>query len=155
MAMTTEEKIAFLRLLLDDNTAPYILTDGNYTTILSLEPNLYLAASTAANSIAATFAQSVAIDIKGVSISANQKYEHYKQLSKEFYTKGRVTNLTDSSYASTISSTGNVSPIVTGVKVAEVEAAEEDSTRVSPLFNSKQFDNPDSEIWYRVGTEEE
>ncbi len=91
--------------------------------------NNTMLASVCAGAIAAKLASEVSVAEGAFRISAQQAYDHYKQLSETLRTEARR---------------GLGTPYAGGINVSDVASVESNTNRVSPAFSVKQFDNPQS-----------
>ena len=127
-----------LRLLLNDNGAVEILSTTEYDLIISIESNVYAAASLGAEAIASTFALKVSVTTGPVKLENQQKFEHYISLAKSYNQKADSGKGVDESG---ISGDGGL-PILTGAQISDIEAAREDTDRYQETFYRGMNDNP-------------
>lgn len=129
--------VAQLKLMVDPADRG-LLTDVQYQDILDLWPGLLRAASQAATSIAASFAQKILTSVDGVKASEQQMYEHYKNLAHNYAEKA-----SDPTYApddgSSSSTTGLIH--VTGISVSEMQDEANDTDVYQPAFSRGMMDN--------------
>ena len=134
MAATEEQ----LRLLLNDNGAVEILSTTDYDLIISIESNVYAAASLGAETIAATYALKVSTTTGPVKLENQQKFEHYMSLAKSYNQKADAGKGVDESGI-----TGDEGlPILTGAKNSDIAAAREEEDRYQETFYRGMNDNP-------------
>ena len=91
--------------------------------------NNTMLASVCAGAIAARLASEVSVAQGAFRISAQQQWDHYKQLSRDLRDEARR---------------GTGLPYGGGISVSDVASVKSDTDRVSPAFTVKQFDNPPS-----------
>jgi len=124
-----------IRILIQDAKGPkqYLPTE-HYTAILQLEPdNVYRAAAIACRAIASKFAIQVNTTADKVSISRQQKFEHFMKLADKF------DAMADKG-SSTIASVGG--PALTGVSNDEIDSQRQDTDRPQSKFRKGMDDNP-------------
>ena len=131
-----------VRLLVGDvstSTSGEYLSDNSYTYFIAQTPNQYVAASLAANSLAALFMGAAASgtgsngylrkrvgDLEMEKADATKTAESYRLLSKQL-SKG---------------SAGTISPSAGGISRSDKAAAKGNPDRVEPAFARGQFDSP-------------
>lgn len=131
-----------LRRIVQDNpdgAGTNILSTDDYSFIISAETQLYRAAAMAAKMLASYFAQKVRLSAGPFSIDAQQKFDHYETLAKNFMAmaeEGYGADLVDAG------GTGISEPVITGVSVSEMEEQREDDDRFQPSFRRRQMSNP-------------
>lgn len=109
----------------DTNSDDPLLQDETIDAVLlSVGGSVYKAASVLANSLAATFGRKADVEIEGLSISYGDRARHFMHLAVRL--NGLAGNASGEFAA----------PLVTGVKVSEVEAARDDTSRLQPVFRA-------------------
>lgn len=77
--------IDFLRTLIDDTDYQnQRFTDEQLTSIMALESNIYKAAATACQALAAQYALKKKTNVRGISVENQQIYEHYMDLAQNY-----------------------------------------------------------------------
>ncbi|MCP4161574.1 MAG: hypothetical protein GY760_15990 [Deltaproteobacteria bacterium] len=131
MAITQEQ----IEALVQDTTG--LLTDDDYTTIISIESNLYRAAALAARMLAAKYAGKTKLKAGPVTIEAQQKYEHYIDLAQKYDNRassgGGGGNGSGSEFACAT---------VTGISIDEMNIVDSDTDRFPSTVRKGQFNNP-------------
>lgn len=91
--------------------------------------NVYFAAAQSARMIASKYARLVNVEFEGVSTDYHQRQDHYQKLAlvldQDAKSKGGALG----------------SPVAGGIRVDQVEGAQEDSSRVHSSFKKGQFDH--------------
>ncbi len=91
--------------------------------------NNTMLASVCAQAVAAKLAREVSVAEAAFRISAQQQWEHYRQLAEDLRAESRR---------------GLGLPYAGGISVADVASVKGNTNRVSPAFAVKQFDSPQS-----------
>jgi len=130
--MATIEQV---RMLVNDPTPDSIFEDPHYQLIIDIEDNVYRAAATAAKTLAAYFAEKVKVTAGPVKIENQQKFEHYEALADSYDQRAREGGGSGAGL-----SVG--APVITGISLSEIEAAEEDEDRYSSVFYRGLDKNP-------------
>lgn len=77
--------VDFLRILIDDTDYQnQKFTDEQLTSIMTLESNIYKAAATACQALAAQYALKKKTNVRGISVENQQIYEHYMDLAQNY-----------------------------------------------------------------------
>lgn len=109
-----------LRFLIGDtDVSNPVLADAEVLYILGVYSNPRLGAIYACERLAAKFAAQVDRRIGQLSITASQKFQHYRDLANDLRMQMAVTGAT---------------PWAGGVYTADKEATEEDESLVTPIF---------------------
>lgn len=127
-----------IRILIQDTATPPVLADADITAILSVEDNVYRAASACCRALAAYFAKKVSLTIDVIKIENTQKFEHFLALSKFYDQRARE--------GGGYSGAGAVGTgvLLTGVSVSEIDSVVADTDRVDSTFYVGMNDNPES-----------
>lgn len=115
------DKTSSTALLQDDEVDFFLTTSGN---------NVYLAASLAADAIAAEFSRKADTTVESVSVKYSQRAEQYRKLSARMKAQASGAGI----------SGANVS--VTGVSRDAIRTQRQDTDRVQNKFTEGRFDNP-------------
>ena len=136
MAATIEQ----VRTLVNDPAgAGQIFDDPHYQTIVDIETNVFRASATAARTLAAFFAQKVAVTAGPVRIANEQKFEHYESLARGYDQRAR-----EGGGSGTDAAAG--APGLTGISNSEIESVRNDEDRYSSVFYRGVHDNPSDEF---------
>lgn len=104
------------------------LTDAEIRHLLAATPNSTLrAAAAGARAISAKMASRINFSMGGVTKSAAQLFDHYRDLAKDLDREATLAG---------------VKPEVLGITVAEKEAADQETDAVQPDFAKGMMDNP-------------
>lgn len=114
------------RLIGDVNSTSAEFQDEEINFYINQEANIFGAASVACQSLASKYALQVDKRIGELSISASQKYEHYKELTKEYLQKSKAKGL--------------VNVYAGGISKSDKDTQEEDTDRVEPYFTRDLHD---------------
>jgi hypothetical protein len=118
---TARDKV---RLLIGDTSgvvATELLTDGELDFLLAEESNnIYRAGAEAADRIAAKYARMVDTSIGDASVTASQRFDHYRQLAVDLRSKALER--------------GTATPFVGGISRSDVEQRDQDTDAVTPFF---------------------
>ena len=87
-ALTDRDKVRFL--VGDTDESNRLLTDAEVAWLISEEPNVYLAAASAARSLAAKFAVLVDKAVGDLRISYSKRNDHYAKLAASLNARGNV-----------------------------------------------------------------
>lgn len=90
--------------------------------------NVYQAAADAAHALAAMWATDVQKAVGEISLSAQQRFDHFLALADRLRMDGLTLQ--------------NASPLVGGISRADKEQVRQDADRVQPAFTKRQFDLP-------------
>jgi hypothetical protein len=125
-----------LRLMIGDvdvaDVNNHLMSDEGIMFFLASEGgNVYEAAAVIAEALAMRFATTVQKSVGSMSISAQQKYEHYLELAKMLRARADL-------YV-------NARPLVGGISKADKATQESDPDRVVPAFSVKLFDVPSAQ----------
>lgn len=116
-----------VRFLAQDNREGAMrLSDEEIDWLITQEENLYIAAATAAEHVAASFGPVSSKSVGSLSVSFGAPY--YTALSKTLRARGLAYQ----------------SPTAGGLSIAEKLAAEQDTDRVAPTFKVKIHDHPET-----------
>lgn len=113
-----------VRLLIGDTSnaaATELLADGEISWYLSQETNVYRAAASAAEAIAAKFARLADTSVGDVSVSNSQKSAQYTDLAKRLALKATKR--------------GSAAAFAGGISVADRDTRLDDTDRVDPFFS--------------------
>jgi len=131
-----------VRLLVGDistSAASQYLANGDYDYFLAITPNNYVAASMAANSLAALFSNAAA---SGIGTNGYLS----KSVGDLTLTKADASNMAASykSLAQRLSrqNAAGLAPYAGGLSVSGKRSVEQETDRVRPAFSVHQFDNP-------------
>ncbi len=118
------------RLVGDVNSTSPEFQDEEMNFFIDEEANIYSAAALACTNLAVRYAQHIDKSLDGFSLSASQKYEHYKELAAEYTAKAKVKG-TPQVYSG-------------GISVSDKTTIEADTDIPTPDFYRGQFDYPGS-----------
>jgi hypothetical protein len=132
-----------IRVLIQDTSLTPIMADADIEAILSIEDNVYRAASACCRAMAAYFAKKVALTIDVIKIANNQKFEHYTALAKFYDQRAREGGgyIGGGSVGTGI--------LLTGVSTSEMDAVIDNTDRVDSVFYvglNDNLNNPDEEL---------
>lgn len=123
------DKVRFLTGLTD--TTKQIVSDEEIAGILSLKGNnVYEAAATIADSLAAKYSSTSTLKIDGFSINGGEKSDYYRQLADQLRKQG---NRSGGKFSSAF---------VGGVSIPEMDSVRDDSDRVPSRFEIGMDENP-------------
>lgn len=123
-----------------------IFPDTHYQTIIDIEDNVYWAAATAANTLAAYFAKKADVEAGPVKIKLDHKFQHYKDLADQYSQRAREGG---GSSGGTLG-VGAGLPALTGTSYDDIDNNNADEDRYPSVFSRGMDDNPGS-----LDTEEE
>ena len=127
-----------IRVLIQDTGLTPIMADADIEAIISIEENVYRAASACCRALAAYFAKKVSLTIDVIKIENTQKFEHFVALAKFYDQRAREGG----GYAGAgIIGTG---ALLTGVSTSEIDTVIADVDRVDSVFYTGMTDNPGS-----------
>ena len=127
-----------IRVLIQDTGLTPIMADADIEAIISIEENVYRAASACCRALAAYFAKKVSLTIDVIKIENTQKFEHYIALAKFYDQRAREGG--GYSTAGTI----GTGVLLTGVSTSEMDTVIADVDRVDSVFYTGMTDNPGS-----------
>ena len=111
-----------------------LLEDSDYDVILLIESNLYRASALAATMLAAKYAGKTKLKAGPVTIDAQQKFEHYTQLSKNFSLRAEGGGgLGGGDFAAAVA---------TGISISDMNTVDSDTDRFPSTVKKGQFKNP-------------
>lgn len=126
---STSKKDEVRFLIGDTDQDDQLLQDEEIEYLLSVESNVYRAASKAARSIAAKFSREAEKSIGDYSIKANQRAEAYKRLMKDLEEEGKKK----------MSFAGK--PYAGGIRLSDKEKDRTNKDMVQPRFRKGFMDN--------------
>jgi hypothetical protein len=128
--------ITQIRTLVDDYAGSnQIYNDDHYQIIIDIEDNVYRAASTAARTLAAYFAEKVSTQAGPVSNEAQQKFEHYISLSESYDQRAREGG-------GSVAGDGAMAPALSGTSYSDIESNNSDTDRYAGSFYRGMDSNP-------------
>lgn len=127
-----------IRVLIQDTGLTPIMADEDIEAIISIEDNVYRAASACCRAMAAYFAKKVSLTIDVIKIENTQKFEHFVALAKFYDQRAREGG----GYAG-VGAIGT-GVLLTGVSTSEIETVIADVDRVDSVFYTGMTDNPGS-----------
>jgi hypothetical protein len=132
--------IANIRTLIQDpEGSDQFLSNDDYSLILSLESNIYLAVSMAATMIAEQYALKADTDIKGASLKNSQKRDAWLAIASRWSTKASDGSGED--VGEDTGSSGIPGPIMTGVSNSDMKKNKLDPDIYPSQFSVGQDDN--------------
>lgn len=122
-----------VRILVGDtDETDQLMQDEAITFFVTLENNrLYESAADVAEAIANKLARSVQKSVGSMSLAAQQRYEHYREMAASLRDKSELFL--------------NASPYAGGISVADKQTQEQNTDRVEPDFTKKLFDLPSTQ----------
>lgn len=137
-----------LRVLLSDPSVldgPTIFPDEHYEILCSVEPNVYRAAANGARTLAAYFAQKVAVTAGPVKIESSDKCEHYLKIAAQYDAIGKTQAPPEPGSSLFPVLGGPVSGgAVTGSSLSEMDDMASDPDRYGSAFYRGLDDDPSS-----------
>lgn len=129
---TADERRDAVRLLIGDtDSTDEKLTDEEIAYALAQTSNeTYTAAAICARAVAGKYANLTDTDFEGVSDKFSQRQAHYLKLATQLERQ-----------AKTYGSKGLGVPLVGGVTISGIKAADDLSDRVKPVFDRDEFEN--------------
>lgn len=128
-----------VRVLVNDPSgASQIFDDPHYQTIIDIEDNVYRAAATAAETLAAYYAAKVKVKAGPVAVENQQKFEHYEALAKAYNQRAREGGGEGGGGVGA----GAGAPQMTGVSINEIDNQNADSDRYGGVFKRGLHNNP-------------
>lgn len=109
----------------DIDTTDQLITDEGIDYVLTLEGSIAGAAAACCDKIAAKYARDVDKKIEGTSVSASQRFKHFKELAKELRTRASQSG----------------TPYCGSMYSADQEADEADTSLKQPTFKIGFMDN--------------
>tara|TARA_A100001515_G_scaffold67655_3_gene53806 strand:- start:1513 stop:1956 length:444 start_codon:yes stop_codon:yes gene_type:complete len=119
------DKVRFL--VFDTDTNDQLLSNEELDWLLSQNSNIYMAAATAAEAIAAKFAKDISRSVVGISATPGGRADFYLELAERLRAQVSSTNKHAQVFAG-------------GLSIDNKEALDDDSDAVQPGFKIGQFD---------------
>ena len=121
-------------LIFDTDTNDQLLSNEEADWLLSQNSNIYMAAASAAEAIAAKFAKDISRSVVGISATPGGRADFYLELAERLRAQVASTNKHAQVFAG-------------GLTVDGKEALDDDSDAVQPAFKSGQFDFDGPNSW--------
>ena len=123
-ADSDRDKVRFL--VFDTDTNDQLLSNEEINWILTEQTNVYMAASNAAEAIAARFAKDINRSVIGISANPGSRAAFYLELADRLRDQASTA-------------TGHVEIFAGGLTISGKEALDDDSDAVQPAFKIGQF----------------
>lgn len=124
----------------DPSGTTQMLSTTDYSTAIAIETNNFRQIGLVCKMLAAHFAGKVDMSAGSVRMANQQKFEHYMQMARDFDLRSQSSS----------GNPGSLSPIATGISMAEIDTIETD-TDIHPASFTQDMMSPS----YQLGHEEE
>lgn len=117
----------------DTDTSDQKVTDEEISfALLEANEDVYAGAAICARALSAKYARRVDVEFDGVSHKYSQLSKSYMDLARKLENQSKAMGGNSAIGA----------PLAGGIRISDMESANEDDDRVKPAFNTGQFRNP-------------
>lgn len=131
--------LEIVRVLIQDNQSPPFLTDDDINAIVTLEPNAFRAAATAARAISGKFSERVDMGGGSSRLALSQQADNYLKLADRLDARAQQGGDGGTGVSGILP---NGEPELTGLSIDEIRDERRDPDRYDSVFYRGLDDNP-------------